>query len=268
MSFYRSGMAVLAIVFLLPGCESGGSGPDPIQASTVSQTIVNGEVITDSGSGVTSGIDNEPQQTAECVDSERFQGRATYYSATGVGHCSFEPLNDSMMIAAMNASDYGSADWCGACLEVSGPRGKVTVQVMDSCPECSSGDLDLSSSAFAQIADPVEGLVDIDWKMVPCAVNGGVSYHFKSGSSEWWAAVQLRNHRFPIARLEYQRLDGGYTELYRERYNYFIASAGMGPGPYSFRATDVLGQTIESRNIPLQNETDLAAGQQFPACPL
>src|SRR5215468_659791 len=74
-------------------------------------------------------------------------GDGTYYAADGTGNCSFDASPNDLMVAAMNDPDYQDAAWCGACLAVTGPKGTVTVRVVDRCPECKHGDLDLSPQA-------------------------------------------------------------------------------------------------------------------------
>ena len=150
------------------------------------------------------------------------QGIATYYSATGEGNCSFDATPGDLMVTAMNTPQWEDSAVCGTCLEVQGPRGAVTVRVVDRCPECASGHLDLSREAFARIAEPAQGRVSIQWRRVACAVEGPVAYRFKEGSSQWWVAIQVRNHRVPVQRLEVQR-NGSWVDVRRADYNYFVA---------------------------------------------
>ncbi|MCB0025658.1 MAG: hypothetical protein KDD91_21640, partial [Caldilinea sp.] len=75
------------------------------------------------------------------------QGIATYYDATGAGACSFDASPDDLMVSAMNADEYDNAALCGAFVRVTGPRGDVTVRIVDLCPECKAGHLDLSQEA-------------------------------------------------------------------------------------------------------------------------
>src|SRR5947207_428644 len=84
-------------------------------------------------------------------------GVATYYDAPGAGACSFDASPQNLMVAAMNAPDYDNAAVCGEYVTVSGPRAVITVRIVDLCPECEAGHLDLSQPAFAQIADPLLG---------------------------------------------------------------------------------------------------------------
>src|SRR6202142_4639106 len=76
---------------------------------------------------------------------EQRTGEATYYdTANGDGACMFGPSPNDMNVAALNAPDYSNAAYCGACADVTGPSGTVRVRIIDECPECPSGNLDLS----------------------------------------------------------------------------------------------------------------------------
>ena len=54
-------------------------------------------------------------------------GDGTYYAADGTGNCSFDASPDDLMVVAMNHVDYADAQWCGACLAVTGPNGFFTL---------------------------------------------------------------------------------------------------------------------------------------------
>jgi expansin (peptidoglycan-binding protein) len=173
------------------------------------------------------------------------QGIATYYeTANGGGACSFDPSPDDLDVAAMNAEQWGGSGVCGACATVVGPKGSVVVRIVDLCPECKKGHLDLSPQAFEKVADLVKGRVDITWQLRACAVSGKVRYQIKDGSSQWWTAIQVRDHRLPISSLAYQK-DGAWVDLPRETYNYFVAQKGVGPGAFRVRITAWDGQTLE-----------------------
>lgn len=193
-------------------------------------------------------------------------GEGTFYAADGSGNCSFDPSPDDLRVAAINNTDYGNSEPCGACARVVGPLGEITVRIVDRCPECPEGDLDLSQEAFAEIANPVDGRVPISWTFVPCEVEGPMVYHFKEGSNPFFTAVQLRNHRNPIATVEALDANGQFVSIDRVNFNFFIEESGLGPGPYTFRVTDVFGQVIEDSNIPFIEAGEVASQSQFPAC--
>ena len=103
---------------------------------------------------------------ADAGPVEEFEGEATYYDANGTGACGFPASND-FMVAAINDEQYSKAN-CGRCGEVTGPNGKVVVRIVDKCPGCSSGDLDLSQTAFGKIAKLSAGRIAIKWHFVTC----------------------------------------------------------------------------------------------------
>jgi len=196
------------------------------------------------------------------------EGEATWYYATGGGACSFDATPDDLMVAAMNAAQYGTADYCGAYVHVVGPRGEVMVRIVDLCPGCHAGDLDLSREAFSRIANLSQGRVPITWQVVSPDLSGPIAYHFRSGSSQWWTAVQIRNHRNPVATLEYRKSDGQWANVPRTSYNYFVqTSPGMGIGPFTFRVTDAYGHVLEDSGIPLTPGGTLNGSGQFPPGP-
>jgi expansin (peptidoglycan-binding protein) len=193
-------------------------------------------------------------------------GDGTYYAATGAGNCSFDASPDDLMVAALNAPDYDDAAWCGACVEVTGPSGTVTVRIVDQCPECQSGDLDLSREAFERIAPLSAGRVAITWHEVACDVAGPIEYRFKDGSSQYWTAIQIRNHRYPIATVEAQ-IDDAWQDIPRVDYNYFVDDDGLGPGPYTLRVTDTRGHIVEDTGIAVGDAVTRTGAAQLPVCP-
>ncbi|MBX3157725.1 MAG: hypothetical protein KF773_17280 [Deltaproteobacteria bacterium] len=193
-------------------------------------------------------------------------GEGTYYAATGAGNCGFDASPGDLMVAALNDPDYGTAGRCGACVEVTGPDGVVTVRIVDRCPECKHGDLDLSREAFARIAPLAAGRVPITWREVPCDVAGPIAYHFKDGANPFWTAIQIRNHRYPIASVE-AFAGGAYVAIPRVNYNYFVDESGLGPGPYTLRVTDTRGHVVEDTGIELGDDVTRTGAAQFPSCP-
>jgi expansin (peptidoglycan-binding protein) len=197
-------------------------------------------------------------------DNELHRGEASFYGGDGSGACSFEPGPDRL-IAAIGRVDSPSALLCGACLHVIGPDGDVVIRVVDGCPGCDPGDLDLSREAFARIARPEVGRVPITWHHVPCPVTGPMRFRFKDRSNASWTGVQVRNHRYAIAGFEVRGRDGTFHPVPRAAYNYFVDRTGMGAGPYQFRITDARGQVVEETSIPL-TEGELPGTTQLERC--
>lgn len=252
------GLSLLAIA-LAAGC-----GSDPAGAGGGgSGTGAGAGTGTATGTGTNTGTETATLGPT-CGAAAEHMGDGTYYDADGSGNCSFTPTGD-LMIGAMNHTDYAGSAACGACVHIEGPSGEVTVRIVDQCPECLPGDIDLSPQAFMQIADLGLGRVDIRWTYVPCDVFGNMVYHFKEGSNQWWTAVQIRNARFAISRLEVEK-GGAFVDVQRLDYNYFVDDSGMGPGPYKFRVTDTEGNVITDTGIPFHEAGDEPSSAQFPLC--
>lgn len=103
-------------------------------------------------------------KTAVHVDDTA--GQATYYNYVSGGACGIKPPADKL-IAAINDEQY-SKENCGKCAMVTGPKGSVKVLVLDKCPGCGWGDLDLSQQAFERVASTSAGRVKIGWHFVDC----------------------------------------------------------------------------------------------------
>ena len=194
-------------------------------------------------------------------------GDGTYYAADGTGNCSFDATPNDLMVAAMNDPDYQNAAWCGACLDLTGPAGEVVVRVVDRCPECKHGDLDLSPDAFAKLSPLSAGRVPITWHEVACPVTGPIHYRFKEGSNPYWTAIQIRNHRYPIAKVEGKDKTGAWVDIPRLSYNYFVDASGLGAGPYALRVTDERGHVVVDDAVPFAEAQVEAGAAQFPSCP-
>jgi expansin (peptidoglycan-binding protein) len=246
----------LSLAFVLPtacgGDDSSSGTADPVGAGT-------------GGKAGRPGPAEEVPIRACSSEADR-TGEATFYDfADGSGNCMFDASPDDLRVAAMNHDDYLESGVCGACAHLVGPSGEVTVRIVDQCPDCPKGNIDLSPSAFDEIAKRELGRVPITWQYVECGVSGPLRYRFKEGSNQWWTAVQVRNHRYAIAKLEVKK-NGAFVAVARENYNYFVDGGGMGPGPYTFRLTDVYGHTIEDTGIEHREAQEVEGEAQFPVC--
>lgn len=194
-------------------------------------------------------------------------GEGTFYGGYEGGCAMLDPVSRDYWIVAMNLPDYNNAQLAGAYIEVTGELGTINMLVTDLLPEGKKGDLDLYTDAFPLIAPAEKGRVPVTWKIIPLdsAENAPVSYKYKEGTSDYWCGVQVRNHRYPIAKLEFLDENGEFVEIERKQYNYF-ESDKMGKGNFTFRLTDIYGQVIIDENIPLSyDDTEIIQGNvQFP----
>ncbi|KAJ9124720.1 hypothetical protein QFC24_003088 [Naganishia onofrii] len=99
-----------------------------------------------------------------------FGGRATYY-ATGLGACG-QVSSDSDFIVALNTPQYGGGypgPNCFKQIQISANGKTATATIMDQCPGCGYGDLDMSPSLFNHFADPSVGVFQMSWDFVGAA---------------------------------------------------------------------------------------------------
>ncbi|MFV2113647.1 expansin EXLX1 family cellulose-binding protein [Micromonospora sp. LOL_025] len=180
------------------------------------------------------------------------EGKATFYDSKGAGgNCSYPAAPANRLYVALGPGEYAAGAACGGYLDVTGPRGTVRVLVMDQCPECADGHLDLSREAFARIADPVEGVVRVSYRaVVDPPLTGPLTFRMKEGSSRWWFAVQVAGHGNPLRAVEVRPAGaGGWRSAAREDYNYWLVPSGAGPGPYEIRVTDTRGHRVTATGV-------------------
>jgi len=189
-------------------------------------------------------------------------GYATY---TGSGYSGgaalLDPIATNMEITALNSTDLNSYGvnmaLAGAYLKVVGPKGSTIVYVTDLYPEGAAGALDLCPISFNKLGDVTLGKIDIQWQVVAAPISGNVLYRIKEGSSQWWAAVQVRNHKFPVLKMEYYQ-NGSWINMAKQSYNHFLGP-NMGLEAHTIRLTDVRGQVVTDILPPLtENATNAA----------
>jgi expansin (peptidoglycan-binding protein) len=163
MGRVASAVAAAALVALVVACSSADDG------GLTRTNVPEG----DAGMDAQASLDAAATSDAAPADGGTFDagptysGDATYYAADGTGACGFPASPNDLMVAAMNKSQYAKSV-CGQCVLVVGPKGTVKVRIVDLCPGCSSGSLDLSKEAFALISPLSAGRVKITWNFVPC----------------------------------------------------------------------------------------------------
>jgi expansin (peptidoglycan-binding protein) len=126
-----------------------------------------GDTSADPDGAVSSTDSSSDASTSDSAMAEVFSGEATYYAADGTGACGFKASPNDLNVGALNGDQYKKS-WCGQCVLVTGPKGTVKVRIVDLCPGCSMGDLDLSKQAFSAIAALSAGRVKITWHVVTC----------------------------------------------------------------------------------------------------
>ena len=232
--------AVVVIVALAVGISQATAAPacaSVIMPGTGAATGASTATVTSTaaGAGAAAVTGTSGAQTS---------GEATHYelASGGMGNCSYPSPPAGQLYVALSPSEYGGSAACGSYLQVSGPDGSVTVEVVDQCPECQAGHIDLSEQAFARIAPLSAGLVPVTYQtIVDPPLPAPLSMLVKTGSSAYYLALLPINNGNPLATVAVSQGSGGWQELSRTTYGYWLASSGAGPGPFSVRMTDSLG---------------------------
>lgn len=189
-----------------------------------------------------------------------YSGDGTFYGATGAGNCSYE-AGGSLMVAAMNEADYENSQICGAYVTVRSGGKSVTVKIVDRCPECAVGDIDLSQEAFARLASASAGRIKITWTLESPPGLGPVAYKYKSGSTRFWCGIQIRDNRNPVRSLEV-KVGDSWKSLVRQEYNYFLSADGSGCGN-TIRVTDIYGNQLTDEGISISPDVIQRGHGQF-----
>lgn len=148
-----------------------------------------------------------------------FSGDGTYYGGTDNGNCAIRRpipgMYAGMIGVAINNAQYGLSDACGACVEIRGNGqgaganpiiGPIRGYVMDRCPECGYGAVDLGI--------PGDGRWKVSWKFVDCP-GEKPWFLFEGSNSNYWK-LQPRGMRRPAksvvanGRVGYRTQDNFY----------------------------------------------------------
>lgn len=198
---------------------------------------------------------------------------ASFYDPVGLGACGL-PAAPGELVAAIAEADWNGSQACGRCARVTGPLGVVTVRITDLCPAdefnplCVAGHLDLSRAAFLEIATEEQGVADIAWESVACEVAGPVVFYFDPSSNPFFVWLQIRNHRYGIAKVEMRLAGEDWTEVARSDFNAFTRILPSAAGAaMDLRVTDVHGAVLESLAVPFTVGVEIAASGQFQTCP-
>ncbi|KAF2755994.1 barwin-like endoglucanase [Pseudovirgaria hyperparasitica] len=195
-------------------------------------------------------------------------GQATFYDGNvDGGMCSFTgyKIPSGIFGTALSDSNWDNAGACGACMEVTGPSGKkITAMVVDQCPGCGTNHLDLFREAFAELAEPSKGVIDVSWSIVPCGITSPITLKNKSGTSKYYFNIQVENSNVQVQKVDVST-DGGKTwkDTTRKDYNYFEIHEGTGTDSVSVKITSVGGKTITVHDVSCADSATMSAGSNF-----
>lgn len=205
---------------------------------------------------------------------EYFTGDGTAYTLgqTSAGNCNMMQALDfaTTYYAALNDKQWDGLQNCGRCAEVSCDDDRcsdkstsIVVQILDRCPECAYGDLDLSPTVFTALTGSTPSRYTIKWKFVDCPVSGNVNYCLKGGSNNYWTAIQPTNVATGVKSLQ---INGQDTTMLGSAYYYLLDGASQTQTDLTsvkISLTDVNGNSIED-TVSLTDSSCTEGASQFP----
>ncbi|KAG6358953.1 hypothetical protein INS49_012473 [Diaporthe citri] len=100
---------------------------------------------------------------AENTALASYSGDMTYFYP-GLGACG-QTNNNNDAVAAVSPAVYASGGACGKTATIHYNGKSTTVKVVDLCPGCSTGSIDVSPTAFQKLASLDAGRVQVTWEL-------------------------------------------------------------------------------------------------------
>ena len=207
------------------------------------------------------------------------RGRITWYAQSNFVACEIPQSEWPQYTAALSEKHFQDGLACGATARLKNGDKEIEVMIVDLCPvqgneQWCSGDLthfDLgNTSTFSQLEEVSKGVTELQFKWIPTPVGDKpIKLRLKDGINAYWVAIQVINHRYPIAKLE---VKDPKTEEWKTgnklngMWNYWQFSfTGSGlTTPYQIRITDQYGQVIEETGNSVEEKYMWEGMHQFP----
>ncbi|GAP91792.1 putative riboflavin-aldehyde forming enzyme protein [Rosellinia necatrix] len=90
-----------------------------------------------------------------------YAGDMTWYKP-GLGSCGWTNSNNDNVVA-LSPSQSGN---CGKSVRINYQGKSVTAKVVDKCPGCASGSIDVSPAVFDKLASRDLGRVKVTWDLI------------------------------------------------------------------------------------------------------
>eukprot|EP00890_Picochlorum_soloecismus_P003291 jgi/Picsp_1/3963/NSC_01475-R1_carbohydratebinding protein len=241
---------ILILHLLAIACDGRKMLDEPVPKSLISD-------VTD---GVQDAIEGGLQLAKDAIENLKgqFEGDGTAYSerVQNASHfaCSYRTLPDKAKtnFVAINLPQWDEGRACGKCVNVwctdpfcTTQFEPVKLMVVDQCPECKEGDLDLSIPAYEEVTGRWPHRLKVEWEWSDCGMwfddDDEIRMDIKDGSNDWWRAFFFSNNRYPIRNVS---INGRFLE--RQQFNFWTEWGDLGKGPYKIALTASTGEIIET----------------------
>jgi len=196
--------------------------------------------------------------------------------AQGGGACGYTPNADDVYVAAVSQPTLAQmCGMCGTCWRVTGPKGSATVRVVDYCDlsqgACAKNGWTLNEEPFVKIAGSTDvGSCAVTFKgPVACPEKGNFVYTYGPGVNQWYFAIRVGFHRYPLKTVEVQ-LAGKWVSLPQSVVDIWWYNPQGTPQviPTMLRINDTAGQSVtDTISEPLTDASSFDGKKQFPVLP-
>lgn len=92
-----------------------------------------------------------------------YSGQMTYFYP-GLGACG-ETNSNTDAVAAVSSAVYASGGGCNKVATIHYNGKSTTARVVDLCPSCATGSIDVSPTVFQALSDLSAGRIDVTWEL-------------------------------------------------------------------------------------------------------
>ncbi|KAJ2851620.1 hypothetical protein IWW36_000943 [Coemansia brasiliensis] len=162
------------------GNEVQINSPTEDATSETSSEVDSNSIITPEDMGFTNNTDaqtytRDPKKADPKDAGVTFNGSIGGYNVANDACLSKSTDND--LVAALNKDQYeelkdknGNPIRCYECIMIHGDKGDVEVTIVDECPQCQTGMVNLSPAAFTMATSQTESAT-VTWEFVVCSAN-------------------------------------------------------------------------------------------------
>ncbi|KAE9977683.1 hypothetical protein BLS_001207 [Venturia inaequalis] len=185
-----------------------------------------------------------------------------YIGSVAGGACGFNTYRVPAGIygAALSSANWYDAGNCGACLEVTGPRGnKIMAMVVDKCPGCAPNFLNIMEGGYNTLltGQSFRDRINVEWHIVSCRIAQPLAVQNAAGASPHWFSLQIQNSNYPVSHIEVSNDNGKTWESTVSRdYNYFEGArmGGFETDTVDLKISCFNGRMVYMKNVPVEKD--------------
>lgn len=151
------------------------------------------------------------------------------------------------ILAGVETGHIDGGRLCDACVLITADNGNQINARLVTYGATDPNDIDLSPAACRALSGSADCDVwprDMTWQFARCPDTGRIAYQFQTEANEWWTSFWVRNARLPIATVEVECANHGFTDLRRASDGTLNDDSGFGAGDFTIRVTAINGQTV------------------------